>query len=58
MVNHHWPNCIKQDLKGAEKCFAENGVEEERLHRCREISVQAIYSERLVMGQMVWLQSI
>jgi len=38
-VHEDWADGVEEDLEGAEECFSEQGVEEQRFERCREVGV-------------------
>jgi hypothetical protein len=46
----HGSNSVKEDLKGAEEGFAEDGVEDEGLKGGREVGVGTVNAEALVVG--------
>lgn len=48
-VNGHRTDSIEKYLEGAKEGFAEYGIKDESLERGREVSVEAIDAERLVM---------
>lgn len=54
-VDGHGANGIEEDLEGAEEGFAENGVQKEGLQGSRQVRVEAIHAEALVMSKMVRL---
>lgn len=54
-VHRHGTDGVKEDLKGAEECLAEDGVEHKGLESGGQISVKAIYAQGLVVSEVVWL---
>lgn len=54
-VHRHGTDCVEEDLKGAEECLAQDGVEHKGFESGGQISVKTIYAEGLVVGKVVWL---
>lgn len=56
LVHEHGTEGVEEDLEGGEEGFAGDGIEEEGLESGREIGVQAIDTEGLVVGEVVGLR--
>ena len=49
LVDHHGPQGVEEDLEGAEEGLAQDGVEEDGLEGGRQVGVEAIDAEGLVV---------
>lgn len=56
LVHEHRPERIEQNLEGCEEGFACDAVEEDGFERSREIGVQSINAQALVMCEVVWTE--
>lgn len=50
LVDHHWTNGIKEDLKGAEECLPEDRIEEERFECRGKVCIYPVDAEGFMMG--------
>jgi len=55
VVDHHWAECVEENLEGREERLAGDRVEEPGLKGGREIGIESIHAEGLVMGEVVGL---
>lgn len=56
LIDHHGSQSVEQDLECTEEGFAGNGVEEKSLKSGRQVGIEAIDTERFVVGQVVRLK--
>lgn len=52
-VDGHGPQGVEEDLEGAEECLAQDGVEEYGLECGRQVRIEPVNAQGLVMGQVV-----